>query len=204
VSPCCRARIFTRGIWVQGQCSRLTDFCHSWAFAGLSRIIGGIHVDADNYGGQILGTKVGGLAYQKVQMYYDSDNTGFNPPGRPGRQSDTESPSHTAALLDPKSASAAELLAACNAITIKCGPDEMRLLMEADDLPSPSAAELKVQRTGGLPFAGDDYGNITPPPCFACNGNPGSTGPPPITPNNTEPVHNLAFLPPSPPPVGGS
>lgn len=158
---------------------------------------------ADNYGGQLLGNKMGLLAYQKVQKYYNSDNSGdYDRPRKGGRDSDVQSASHSAALVNPKSATAADLLAACYAITSKCGPAELQLLMESDDVPSRSAAELKVQRYGGLPNSGDDYGGIVVPPCFACNGDPGSTGIPPITPNNTQAVV-APRLPPSPPPLAG-
>jgi hypothetical protein len=166
--------------------------------SGLSRIIGGIHVQPDNFGGQILGNKVGLLAYQKVQAYYNSDKSDDKSKGR----ADTLTASHTAALLDPKNASAAELLAACNAITASCGTKELDLLMEADEVPPPSAAQLRVQRYGGVSFVYDDYGNVVPPPCFTCTGSPGSTGPTPPTPNNTVSVIASNF-PPSPPPIGG-
>lgn len=182
---------------------------------GLSRIIGGIHVRPDNYGGQLLGTKVGKNAYYKVQAFFNSDaNSDDDAPIR-GNAGAGVTTSHTAALLDPKSATAEELLAACQAITASCGPRELRLLMEADDVAPRSAADLKVSRYGGLPFNFDDYGTIPAPPCFTCQGTPDGTGPAPPTPNNTQAgvqakpfITNAASppqlrLPPSPPPIAG-
>lgn len=168
----------------------------------------------DNAGGQLLGTRVGQNAYRKVQAYYNSDNNSDDAARIRGNAT-IQVTSHTAALLDPKSATAEELLAACQAITTSCGPRELQVLMEAHDEPPRSAADLRVQRYGGLPFSSDDYVSIPSQPCFTCTGTPGGTGTVPPTPNNTaagvKPTPSTAnraapptvLLPPSPPPLVG-
>jgi hypothetical protein len=137
--------------------------------AGQSRIIGGVHVPADNTGGLGLGAKVGALVFDTAQS-----TCSF---GGKFRAADTQNEAdvvtHATAFLDPKAASAAQLLAACQSITATCGEKELQAYLEAGDAaPLQNADELRAS------LGVDESYKITGdmPPCMACRSVPSEIG----------------------------